>query len=98
MDNKSIPDLLGRVLSGSKCVFPWDIVCRVERRWWKEEENKSTVKLIDLQINPTFGIGWDVADMEDASNDLQIKWYMAWQEVVENSLYIGSQNPNMSWE
>jgi hypothetical protein len=25
--------------------------------------------------------------MKDASNDLQIKWYTAWQEVVENSLY-----------
>ena len=25
--------------------------------------------------------------MKDASNDLQINWYTAWQEVVENSLY-----------
>jgi hypothetical protein len=97
MDYKSIPDLLGRVLSGSKCVFRWDIVCCVERQWWKEEEKESTVKLIDLQIDPTFRIGWDVPDVKDASNYLQIEWYTAWQEVIENSLYIGSQNPNMSW-
>jgi 23S rRNA-/tRNA-specific pseudouridylate synthase len=25
--------------------------------------------------------------MKDASNDIQIKWYTTWQEVVENSLY-----------
>jgi digalactosyldiacylglycerol synthase len=29
----------------------------------------------------------DEADMKDASVDLNIKWYTAWQEVAENSLY-----------
>lgn len=29
----------------------------------------------------------DTANMKDASEDLEIRWYTAWQEVLENSLY-----------
>lgn len=29
----------------------------------------------------------DVADLKEASVDLRIRWYTAWQEVAENSLY-----------
>ena len=29
----------------------------------------------------------DTANMKEASVELNIKWYTAWQEVLENSLY-----------
>ena len=65
-------------------MLPW-----VEREADQERIYGKTKMFESPEIQEEFIRGWlrDAANMKEASEDLEIRWYTAWQEVAENSLY-----------